>query len=322
VHAAGEGPSAPATQLLVLAHGVPAEALTSGLVLPVAAAARRHGAVVPLDQVDDRDDPGAALSAALPARELRDLSIRVDRKSLVLRPPWRSDDQVVDQIGERPTGPAAVTVLELFGPLRAAIAGGLGHAHREALEQLDHHVARACEQLRRGDPPALWLVALGGPVPARTTLDVARCVRDHLPWLAGGFTIEVAPHAATVRAQTRRGLDLLLARLGDTPLAALPVHDRGDGAVRFLAPPELAFGPRPVFARAAHRGERPAAALVPRPLRQTGRLDLRSLAARVAMAAVAAAWAHAADDADARAPSPARDDAVPAGDLAPVSDAP
>ncbi|MGE3173017.1 MAG: hypothetical protein AB7O97_10370 [Planctomycetota bacterium] len=247
-------------------------------------------AILPLDRAPDGAAPAAAeLLDALPVDVLRRRGVAVDRRALQLQPPWRSDHQAVELLTTRPDGPPDLAVLDMRGPLLAATRHGAGSAAVAAAHAaLAADLARGLEVLRRGGPASLWLCALGAPVPVAHVLDVRRILQRGLGRRA---MRDLAVHCGAATARLcggRRALAAALALLPSTPLRAAKVTDLGS-EVLLRAADCTAFGARRIHARPPHPDERPAAALLPYTPRTTSRMDLAGLAARVTMAAFAAA---------------------------------
>ncbi len=276
-------PTAP--HLVVLARGIASEDVEAG---PLARTLAGQGHPVAL--ATDAVDAGAELLGSLPADVLRRLGIGVDRRSLLLQPGWRSDEQAVERIGGRPLGPAHVTALQLSAPLRAAALAGVGTAAvRVAVDQFAANLARALALVGRGRRANLWLCALGTPVAVAHTLDVAALSRRIVGWpYAAMLRIRQTSAQARIDATGHRALDLLRARLPDSALAGATIRDLGSTLV-LLAPPCTAFGRQRLFARSSHTDERARLALLPWSPRTADHLDLAGLGARITMAAATAA---------------------------------
>jgi hypothetical protein len=240
--------------------------------------------VLPLDLPDD---PTPGLLAALPAEELRALGVAVDRRSLLMQPAWRSDEQAVALVGTRPSGPADVTVLDMRSALRAAAVHGCGTPAASAgVTALLLNIVEARRLLRRTEAVHLWLLCLGPAVPVAHVLDVAAIARRAVGWPhARSLRVHGDGAVARVRSHSHRALALLEQCLPETALAGARCRRDGHGLC-LLAPPSTAFGRRRVHARASHWEDGEAAASLPWTVAQE-RLDLAGVAARVAMAAAA-----------------------------------
>lgn len=108
------------------------------------------------------------------AEAMRAGGFEVDRRALLARPRWRSDEAVCRSLARRPRGPAGVTFLELTAPAVAAAAHGPGSiAFKEALRRSEANLRHALETLSvRGDPPGLVLFGWGAHEPVRMVLDL------------------------------------------------------------------------------------------------------------------------------------------------------
>jgi hypothetical protein len=282
---AGPSPRAPTAHLLVLAHGF---GLGSGPShwLP-ALEPDRPPALVPLDI--GIDDPAAQVLDALPAQELRDLGLRLDRGSLVW-PAAACDEERDLSRWERCSTAAApsLAVLGITAPLTAAmVAGPDAPGYARACEGAAAAIVRARRALARRGPVHLWLCALGAPEPVSSTWDVRRRVDSLLGPVRASARVEVFPDRAHIACANHRTAAALRLRLHDSEFACATVQDLGMGRLLLLPPRGVAFGSRHVHARAPHAATAGAAALLPAPPRTTARLDLRGVAVRCALAAAA-----------------------------------
>ena len=273
------------THLLVLAPGIGARTLATGG-LPAATAAA-PGGIVPL--TTGLSDPIDLVAETFPAQELRDAGCQIDRRDLLLRPIWRSDEPSTELLQLRPLGPALLTVLELRGVLAAAALAGCGtRPVAQAMANLDHNINVARSRLRRGPPTKLWFAALGTPVAVAHMLDARALTRRIVGWpLGSSLRVRSCSHRAIVASSQRRAIDQLLERLPHSPLAGATSYDLGANGLLLLAPACSAFGRQRVFARMSHPHESRAAVAVPLLPRTIDRFDIPALIARVAMSAAA-----------------------------------
>jgi hypothetical protein len=239
-------PHQPERLLLVLADGIGEREL-----LQVRTGATWSG-TMPTAPLRLPGDPVAAVLGGLgAAHELHDLGVAVDRSSLVLRPAGRTDATAIAGVARRTTGPADVTVFAARDALPQAMVGG-PVAVAAAAQQLGALLDHLGTVLRRGDAPEVWFVGLGSPVAVHRTFDLAAAWRGHvLPPLAHELTLHHTPGSATVHADNQRALDLAANTLRRAPFAR---HGRvqavANGQLHFTAAPHVAFGPRPLAARA------------------------------------------------------------------------
>ncbi len=283
--------------LLVLAHGIGEPELTQ---------LRNAGSwsgTLPKAPVRLPDAPVTSVLQAGAAAELRDLGVAVDLSPLLLRPAGRTDATAAELLARRATGPADVTVFEATDVLLQAMAGG-PVAAAAATQQLAALLDRLVALLRRGDAPEIWCTGLGSPVAVRTTFDLAAAWHRHvLPPLTNDLRLHGTPAAATVHGDNQRALDIAADLLRRAPFAPHGrVRTLGNGQLQFTAAPGVAFGARPLAARAALPHEANGIACAPLgDLVRTPELDLAQLMARF--------WLRAAalhvDLAEAVAPQPA-----------------
>ena len=308
---AGPSPRAPTAHLLVLAHGL---GLGSGPSRWLPAIADDHPpALVPLDL--GVDDPAGQVLDALPAQELRDLGLRLDRGSLVW-PAAACDEERDLARWERCPAPAlpSLAVLAITAPLTAAMtAGPDAPGCARACDDAAAAIVRARRTLARRGPVHLWLCALGAPEPVSSTWDVRRRVDSLLGPARAAARVEMFPDRAHIACANHRTTAALQQRLRDSEFALATVQDLGMGRLLVLPPRGVAFGSRHVHARAPHAAAADAIALLPEPPRTTARLDLRGVAVRCALAAAALG-----DDRVRTPDAPRLSPAAPAPDLLPL----
>lgn len=198
--------------------------------------------------------------------------IEVDRRSLMLAPPLRSDATSVELLARRATGPARVALLELRE---------VGDPNAVA-----RHVARALAVLRRGAPTELWLVAPGRPRSTWQTIDLRREIEELLGPLAGlaqvvGDHRRVTVHSGqaslldAVARQLQQGRWRRHLRIEWCGLGGLVAHARA--GVTFAVP--IGHPPEPT------RADGPGAAFLPCAPRTARRLGQHELMARFCLRA-------------------------------------
>ncbi len=189
---------------------------------------------------------------------LREHGIDIDRRSVALRSPTDSDEQVLAALPHRPRGPADVTVLWLRDALGVATRFGLDSApHRDALRRADDFALRAARVLGCSHRPASC-VLLGStpPEPVLRRVDVAAITQGTMSrHTRRRPRLELAPHRSVVRCASWPDAQRTRTALARHGLVVIPVddprhaaHGLGLADILLLAPAGLAMDHAPILA--------------------------------------------------------------------------